>query len=85
MQDKDLMQDILLLEKGACDLYMHGSIEAATPNVNRTFKAALNESLTLQDSIYQQMKSRGWYAPENAQQSQIDTLRQKYSNQSMQA
>jgi spore coat protein CotF len=81
MEDKNLMQDILLLEKGACDLYMHGSIEAATPNVNQTFKAALNESLTLQDSIYQQMKSRGWYAPEAAQQSQIDTLRQKYQNQ----
>ena len=26
MQDKNLMEDILLLEKGVCDLYMHLSL-----------------------------------------------------------
>ena len=30
MQDKDLMQDILMLEKGVCDFYMHGAIESPT-------------------------------------------------------
>lgn len=80
MQDKNLMQDILMLEKGVCDLYMHGSIESSTQNINQAFKAALNESLTMQDCIYKQMESKGWYQTQQADQSQINTLKQKFSN-----
>lgn len=28
MNDKNLMENILLLEKGVCDLFMHGTIES---------------------------------------------------------
>ena len=82
-QDKNLMQDILMLEKGVCDLYMHGSIESSTQNINQAFKAALNESLCMQDAIYQQMKAKGWYQAEQVEQNKIDTLKQKFSNQTM--
>ena len=30
MDDKNVMENILLLEKGVCDLYMHGTIESCT-------------------------------------------------------
>lgn len=80
MDDRNLMQDILLLEKGVCDLYMHGAIESSTQNINQTFKTALNESLTMQDDIYKKMESKGWYQTEQAQQDKIDTLKQKFSN-----
>lgn len=80
MQDKDLMQNMLLLEKGVCDLYMHGSIEASTQNINQAFKTALNESLTMQDSIYQQMSAKGWYSADNAEQDKINQTRQKFVN-----
>ena len=56
MDDRNLMQDILLLEKGVCDLYMHGAIESSTQNINQTFKTALNDSLTMQDDIYKKME-----------------------------
>ena len=29
MQDKDLMENELLVVKGVCDLYLHGTIDAA--------------------------------------------------------
>ena len=45
MNDKDIMEGILLTTKGVCDLYMHGSIESATPNVHQTFNAALNDAV----------------------------------------
>ncbi len=80
MQDKDLMQNMLLLEKGVCDLYMHGSIEASTQNINQAFKTALNESLTMQDSIYQQMSAKGWYSADTAEQDKINQAKQKFSN-----
>ena len=70
-QDKNLMQD------------MHGSIESSTQNINQAFKSALNESLCMQDTVYQQMKSKGWYQTEQAEQEKIDTLKQKFSNQMM--
>ena len=38
MDDKNLMEGILLLEKGVCDLYMHGTIESSTDNVHQAFK-----------------------------------------------
>ena len=79
MDDRNLMQDILLLEKGVCDLYMHGAIESSTQNINQTFKTALNESLTMQDDIYKKMEAKGWYQTENAQQDKIDNLKQKFS------
>ena len=84
MQDKLLMQDILMLEKGVCDLYMHGAIESSTNNISETFKCALNDSLTMQDEIYKKMLSKGWYQTQQAQQSQVDTLKQKFTNSSMQ-
>ena len=79
MQDKDLMQDILLLEKGACDLYLHGTIESSNEQINHAFKTALNNSLTMQDSIYKQMESKGWYKTEQVEQNQINTVKQKFS------
>ncbi|MDO4517518.1 MAG: spore coat protein, partial [Bacillota bacterium] len=45
MNDQNLMQNILLLEKGVCDLYMHGAIESGTENVHQAFQTALNASL----------------------------------------
>ncbi|MBQ7204006.1 MAG: spore coat protein [Eubacterium sp.] len=84
MDDRNLMQDILLLEKGACDLYMHGTIESSTQNINQTFKTALNSSLTMQDDIYKKMESKGWYQTEQAEQNKISTLKQKFSAPQMQ-
>lgn len=80
MDDRDLMQDILLLEKGVCDLYMHGTIESSTQSINQTFKTALNDSLCMQDDIYKKMQAKGWYQTDTAQQDKIDTLKQKFQN-----
>ena len=84
MDDKNLMQNILLLEKGVCDLYMHGSIESSTQNVHQAFKTALNDSLNIQDSIYSKMSAKGWYQTEQAEQTKIDNLKQKFSTQQSQ-
>ena len=79
MDDRDIMENILLTTKGVCDLYMHGSIESTTPNVHEAFSTALNDSLCMQDGIYKQMASRGWYPSEQAPQQQLQQVKQKYS------
>ncbi len=80
MHDRDVMEDLLGLEKGVCDLYMHGAIESSTDHVHGVFSSALNESLGMQSQIYSAMESRGWYSAENAEQHKVDQLRQKFGS-----
>ncbi len=79
MEDKDLMEKELLLVKGVCDLYLHGTIESSTAEVHTAFKEALNVSLDIQNKIYNLMAEKGWYPMETVEQAKIDTLKQKYS------
>ena len=81
MNDKDLLEDILLTVKGAADLYLHATIEASTTNVKNTFHEALHEVLKCQENIYNKMAQKGWYPQEQAQQQQIDKVKQKYAGQ----
>lgn len=82
MDDKNLMENILLLEKGVCDLYMHGAIESAgTDNVHQTFCTALTQSLSMQDKLYDQMSAKGWYPTEQVEQTKITNVKQKFSTQ----
>lgn len=81
MDDKNLMENILLLEKGVCDLYMHGAIESGTADVHQTFCSALTESLCMQDTIYDKMSAKGWYSTEQVEQSKMTSVKQKFSIQ----
>lgn len=81
MNDKNLMEDILLLEKGVCDLFMHGTIESSTENVHQTFSTALNEALCMQDTLYDKMAAKGWYPTEQVEQTKIDSVKQKFCMQ----
>ena len=81
MQDRDLMEKELLLLKGACDLYLHGTLEATTAEVHTAFKDALNTTLDIQNKIYNLMAEKGWYPMQNVEQQKIDTFKQKYTAQ----
>lgn len=81
MEDRDLMEKELLVIKGVCDLYMHGTIESSTKEVHDAFKCALNESLDIQKKIYNLMAEKGWYKAEYAEQQKIDQAKQKFASQ----
>lgn len=84
MQDKQAMESILLTTKGACDLYMHGTIEASDAKVHQAFDKALNDTLTMSDEIYKKMTAKGWYPTEQVEQQKIEKVKQKFSSTSMQ-
>ena len=75
------MENMLLLEKGVCDLFLHGTIESPTANVHQTFATALNSALQMQDTIYDKMAAKGWYPTEQAEQKKIDSVKQKFATQ----
>ena len=79
MEDRDLMEKELLIIKGVCDLYLHGTIESTTAEVHEAFKCALNESLNIQNKIYNLMAEKGWYKTQTVEQTKIDTVKQTFS------
>ena len=81
MEDRELLEKELLIIKSVCDLYLHGTIESTTAEVHTAFKDALNTSLDIQNKLYNLMAEKGWYKTDIAEQSKIDTLKQKYANQ----
>ncbi|HBN38930.1 MAG TPA: spore coat protein [Ruminococcaceae bacterium] len=81
MNDKHLMENILLLEKGVCDLFLHGTIESSTDNVHQTFNSALNNALTMQDTIYDKMAAKGWYPTEQVEQNKVTSVKMKFGSQ----
>ena len=80
MQDKDIMEKELLTIKGVCDLYMHGAIESSTAEVHSAFKEALNESLNIQNKLYNLMSEKGWYKTDIADQQKITQTEQKFNS-----
>ena len=79
MDDKCIMENLLLTTKGVCDLYLHGAIESSTANVNKTFDDALKDSLCMQDEIYQKMSEKGWYPSTQAKEQDILKVKNRYA------
>ena len=79
MNDRDLMENMLLLEKGVCDLFLHGAIESSSADVHRTFTDSLSSSLDMQERIYSAMEQKGWYQTEQADTRKLQSLRMKFT------
>ena len=79
MDDKCIMENLLLTTKGVCDLYMHGAIESSTDNVRQTFSGAFDDVLSMGDAIYKQMSAKGWYQTDSAPQQQLQQIKQKFT------
>ena len=80
MEDKELMENHLLVVKGICDLYLHGTIESTTAEIHSAFKDALNEELDIQNKIYNLMSARNWYKTDSAEATKVAAAKQKFSN-----
>ncbi len=78
MNDQQLMENMLMLEKGVCDLYLHATIEASGDDVRGRFATALNSSLSMQDEIYSKMSEKGWYKNDVAEQEKVSQLKQQF-------
>ncbi len=79
MDDRQTMENLLMLEKGACDLMMHGTIESASPDVQHAFNCSLNSSLQMQSEIYEKMQQKGWYPVTQVEPQKRSQVKQKFS------
>ena len=79
VNDKEIMENLLLNLKGECDLFVHGAVESFSTAVHSAFTQALNDTISMQNQVYAKMSEKGWYPAANAQQQQIDAVKQKFS------
>ena len=79
MNEKQTMENLLLVLKGECDLMMHGAIESSTANVHSEFTRALSEVLAMQNEVYSAMARAGMYPATTVQTQQIELVRDKFS------
>ncbi len=79
MDDRNIMEDLLLTTKGVMDLYMHGAVESSTTNVHQTFTTAFQDMIAMQDDLSRQMCSKGWCSTEYAPMQHIQQIKDKFS------
>lgn len=79
VNEKEIMENLLLNLKGECDLFMHGAIESASTAVHAAFTQALNDTIAMQNQVYAKMSAKGWYPAQSAQPQQINAVKQKFN------
>lgn len=80
MDDKNIMEDLLVNLKGLCDLYIHATTEAATLEVYTVFKKILDDILCLQQKTYSLMEKCGYYQVLKVEENKISQIRNKFIN-----
>lgn len=81
MNDKIIMENMLLLLKSTVEVYVHGSLESSTTSVHNALKSNLDEIIKMQDELYKKMTECGWYIISNIDIKEINkTLKKLQKN-----
>jgi len=65
MNDQVLMENMLLLLKSNTEVYVHGSLESTNKPIHMVLKNGLDETIKMQDNLYNKMTEYGWYTIQN--------------------
>jgi spore coat protein CotF len=79
--DQDMMKDLLSSQKFITDGYNNHANEAATPAVLSDFMNILRDEHQIQNDVFCEMQTRGWYPTEAADQNKVIQAKRKYSGQ----
>ena len=77
--EKEQITDLLSLEKFLAGNYNSFLLESATPEMVRCFSSLLEDTHAMQQSIFNEMQQRGWYATTKAEDTKINQTKQKFS------
>lgn len=77
--DQEKMRDVLYSEKYLTSTYNTVVTECATPEVLSSMTSLLDETHKMQQQVFREMNSRGWYPVAPAEQQKIDETKQKFA------
>ncbi len=72
------MTDLLNCEKHMTSVYNTFLCETETASVRSCLSGILNDEHSMQESLFGEMKTRGWYTTETADQSKLNQAKQKF-------
>ncbi|OEF98215.1 spore coat protein [Desulfuribacillus alkaliarsenatis] len=78
LNDRDILNEMISLEKHASNLYHTATIEASNPSLHQSCSNIMQETLQCQRKLFQLMSQKGWYSPQNADQQQVSQAYQKF-------
>ena len=76
--EKEIMHDCLDTEKYLIGMYNAALTEAATPEVVQTLTDLLADSFRMQQQLFREMNSRGWYPVTKAEDQKVTQAKQKF-------
>lgn len=77
--DQQKLTDLLNSQKFLTGVYNTYCCEAATPSIRSTLASVMQEEHRIQEALFDEMSTRGWYQTEKAEQNKLDTEKQKFS------
>lgn len=80
MNDRDFINDILMLEKYLSYGYNVGLHEMQNPKLHETVQGILNDVNNSQAQIFNTMFQKGWYKMKAADDQEIQKTHQQFSN-----
>ncbi len=82
-QDKDMITDALSSQKFITDGYNSYSNECEHPQLRDAMMSLLEAEHQIQYDLFNEMKQRGWYQTEAADQAKVQQTKTKFQNQQM--
>lgn len=76
--EKQKMTDLLSSEKYMTEVYNTYCCECATPSVKNCLCSLLQDEHRVQDEIFCEMSTRGWYKVEKADDSKIFSAKEQF-------
>ncbi len=76
---KEQMNDLLQSEKYLSSCYHSFALEAATPEVVQALTGLMSDTLHMQQELFREMNSRGFYPVTKAEDVKLDGVKQKFS------
>ena len=79
MSEQEMMTDLLSSEKFMTGVYNTYCCEAATPAVKSCLTSLLQETHRMQENLFSEMSTRGWYKTEPAEDAKLQQEKQKFA------
>ena len=77
--EKDMVEDLLGCHKALANSYSVLILEASCPALRNILMENWQQTVTDQYTIFDQMRTRGWYQMPQAQQQEITTSKQQFA------
>ena len=79
MNDREMLNDLLVSQKYTTSGYNTWAGECVCPELRTEMLNLLREEHEVQNTIFNEMSSRGWYPVQPAQAGQVDQAKTKYT------